>query len=221
VNDTAFEHATTACWTLSAACPSRGQRTSVAATMRLRASALPRPRIADPTVVAADPTVAGHHGRWPTWRGRPSGAAVMAAMTKAADNGHGRDTPGVTGQPLPVLPWPVAMTGVVQPRGRDGVELRCLACGLVFVAKRRDARSCSRRCAARLWPSRSEARTSTGVRRCEEPSCDTVLTGRSDRRFCSHRCRKRAQRRRRADRSAAPEAGRQAPATEREPGQAD
>lgn len=141
----------------------------------------------------------------------------MATVITAAANGHDRDDPGMTGQPL--LLRPVAMTGIVQPRGRHGVELRCLACGIVFVAKRRHTRACSRRCAARLWPSRSKARASAGVRRCEDPSCDTVLTGRSDRRFCSDRCRKRAQRRRKADRLTAPDPGPLAPTLERGPGQ--
>ena len=167
-------------------------------------------------------SLAGHPGRWPAHGDRSSGSAVMAVVTSAvANNGQDQDDRGVAGQPLHLLPRPVAMTGVVQPGGQDGVELRCLACGLVFVAQRRDARSCSRRCAARLWPSRSKARTSAVVRRCEEPSCDTVLTGRSDRRFCSDRCRKRAHRRRRADRSTASDPGRLAPAADRELGQAD
>jgi predicted nucleic acid-binding Zn ribbon protein len=123
----------------------------------------------------------------------------MATVTTVA-NGHGRD---VTGQPAPGLPQAVAMAGVVQPRGPAGVELRCLACGAVFVAKRRDARTCSRRCAVRLWPSRTRAQPPAGGRRCADTDCDTVLTGRSDQRFCSDRCRKRAQRRR-SGRTAAP-----------------
>lgn len=116
-------------------------------------------------------------------------------VTVALAGGHRGQVSGVAGQRSPDLPWPVAMAGVVQPRGRDGVvELRCLACGRLFVAARRDARACSRSCAARLWPSRDS--TPPDVRRCEDPDCDKVVTGRSDRRFCSDRCRKRAQRRR-------------------------
>lgn len=119
----------------------------------------------------------------------------MAAVTDVVADGHRTDVSGMTGQP-PEWPPPMAMTGIVQPRGRVGVELRCLACGAVFVAKRRDARTCSRRCAARLWPSRDRCRPSADVRRCEDVGCDTVLAGRLDRRFCSDRCRKRAHRRR-------------------------
>lgn len=29
----------------------------------------------------------------------------------------------------------VAMTGVVQPRGRNGLELRCLVCSLMYTPK--------------------------------------------------------------------------------------
>jgi predicted nucleic acid-binding Zn ribbon protein len=116
----------------------------------------------------------------------------MVTVTAVA-SGHDRD---VTGQPAPGLPRAVAMAGVVQPRGPAGVELRCLACGAAFVAKRRDARTCSRRCAATLWPSRTRTQPLAGGRRCADADCDTVLTGRSDQRFCSDRCRKRAQRRR-------------------------
>jgi predicted nucleic acid-binding Zn ribbon protein len=116
----------------------------------------------------------------------------MATVTMVA-SGHGGD---VTGQPAPNLPQAVAMAGVVQPRGPAGVELRCLACGAAFVAKRRDPRTCSRRCAATLWPSRTRTQPLAGGRRCADTDCDTVLTGRSDQRFCSDRCRQRAQRRR-------------------------
>lgn len=219
MNDTAFEYVTAACWPLGASGPSLGSahercRDNEASSKDVAAAAN---RLFDGG--QSRQSSAGHPGRWPAHGGRSGGHAVMALMTTAASNGHDRDDPGMAGQP--VLPRPVAMTGVVQPRGRDGVELRCLECGHKFVAKRRDARYCSRRCAAMLWPSRAGGRTAAGVRRCEEPSCDTVLTGRSDRRFCSDLCRKRAQRRRRADRSAAAEAGRPAPATEREPGRAD
>jgi predicted nucleic acid-binding Zn ribbon protein len=119
----------------------------------------------------------------------------MAAMTEAMAGGHLADVTGVAGQP-PEWPRPMAMTGIVQPRGHSGWELRCLACGAVFVAKRRDARTCSRRCAARLWPSRTTTGPPTDGRRCADTDCDTVLTGRSDQRFCSDRCRQRAQRRR-------------------------
>jgi hypothetical protein len=129
----------------------------------------------------------------------------MAAVTRAVADGHRADVAGMAGQP-PVWPPPMAMTGIVQPRGRDGVELRCLACGAVFVAKRRDARTCSRRCAARLWPSRDGSRPSADFRRCEDVGCDTVLAGRADRRYCSDRCRKRAHRRRQG-RSAGSAAG--------------
>jgi predicted nucleic acid-binding Zn ribbon protein len=119
----------------------------------------------------------------------------MAAMTEAMAGGHLADVTGVAGQP-PEWPRPMAMTGIVQPRGHSGWELRCLACGAVFVAKRRDARTCSRRCAARSWPSRDSSRPPGDVRRCENADCDTVLAGRADRRYCSDRCRKRAHRRR-------------------------
>lgn len=119
----------------------------------------------------------------------------MAAVTEAMADGQLANVAGVAGQPTE-WPMPMAMTGIVQPRGRDGVELRCLACGAVFVAKRRDARTCSRRCAARLWPSRDRSRPSADVRRCGDAGCDEILAGRSDRRYCSDRCRKRAHRRR-------------------------
>ena len=44
------------------------------------------------------------------------------------------------------LPEPVAMAGVVQPRGRSGFALRCLVCGEWFVSGRRDRRTCSDTC---------------------------------------------------------------------------
>jgi hypothetical protein len=126
----------------------------------------------------------------------------MASVTAGMANGHAADNAELAGHPVPELPPPVAMTGIVQPRRPDGVELRCLACGQLFVAKRRDARTCTRRCAATLWPSRDKPRKRPTIRRCEDESCDTPITGgRSDRRFCSYRCRKRAHRRRRATQS--------------------
>jgi hypothetical protein len=126
-------------------------------------------------------------------------------VTADMANGHAEDDAELAGQLMPELPPPVAMTGIVQPRGPGGVELRCLACGQVFVAKRRDARTCTRRCAATLWPSRDRPRQRPTIRRCEDESCNTQITGgRSDRRFCSYRCRKRAHRRRRAAQSPQP-----------------
>jgi hypothetical protein len=127
---------------------------------------------------------------------------AMVPVTADMANGHGADDADLAGQPMPELLPPVAMTGIVQPRGPDGVELRCLACGQLFVAKRRDARTCTRRCAATLWPSRDRPRQRPTIRRCEDESCDTPITGgRSDRRFCSYQCRKRAHRRRLAAQS--------------------
>jgi predicted nucleic acid-binding Zn ribbon protein len=127
----------------------------------------------------------------------------MATVTATVASGHGQSVANMAGQPQPELPQPVAMAGVVQPRGLAGVELRCLACGVMFVANRRDKRTCSRRCAATLWPSRNKTRPAADGRRCENTDCDTVLTGRSDQRFCGDRCRKRAHRQQ-AGRSAAP-----------------
>jgi predicted nucleic acid-binding Zn ribbon protein len=110
-----------------------------------------------------------------------------------------RDRPAqVSGQPDTELPPPVAMTGVVQPRGHAGVELRCLICGQMFTAKRRDRRTCSRQCGRIDAAAR---RDTESVRRCAH--CGQPLeTGRSDRRYCDVRCRMRAYRRRRRDRTA-------------------
>jgi predicted nucleic acid-binding Zn ribbon protein len=94
------------------------------------------------------------------------------------------------------LPVAEAMAGGVQPRGRDGVELRCLVCGGLFMALRIDRRTCSPACARRDRAARAAARLQRLGRPCE--ACGRVfMAGRADKRFCSSRCRLRAHRRRR------------------------
>jgi hypothetical protein len=124
------------------------------------------------------------------------GLAVVTTSTSAVAAG-GRDHANtVTGQPVAGLPPPSAMAGVVQPRGHDGVELRCLVCGQLFVAKRRDRRTCSPRCAGRDRAARRPALEALDGTPCKE--CGRVFVGgRADRRYCHPRCRTRAYRRRR------------------------
>lgn len=150
------------------------------------------------------PRLAGQNGepdRRPECSGRPSGhaggGAIVTAAVASGQRAGGADGL-VAGQSLAALPPVAVMTAVVQPRGQDGVQPRCLACGQMFTARRRDRRTCTRRCAATLWPSRAKTRERAESRSCADADCDMVLpSGRSDRRFCSDRCRKRAQRRRR------------------------
>jgi len=109
--------------------------------------------------------------------------------------------PTVSSQPATGLPSPAAMAGVVQPRGRDGVEIRCLVCGQLFTATRRDRRTCSPRCGRIDAATRRKSRGTPGNRRCAH--CGRRLVGgRSDRRYCDVRCRMRAYRRRLRDRAA-------------------
>jgi predicted nucleic acid-binding Zn ribbon protein len=77
-----------------------------------------------------------------------------------------------------VLPPSKAIAGGVQPRGPDGFELPCLVCGALFIALRVDRRTCSLACA-------------------RHDRADGAAAGRTDKRFCSSRCRVRAHRRRR------------------------
>jgi len=94
------------------------------------------------------------------------------------------------------LPVAAAMAGGVQPRGVDGVELRCLVCGRLFMALRVDRRTCSPACARRDRAARAAARPQRLGRACE--ACDRAfVAGRVDKRFCSPTCRLRAFRRRR------------------------
>lgn len=93
------------------------------------------------------------------------------------------------------LPAPSVVAGVVQPRGRKGVELRCLVCGQVFEARRRDRRTCSDRCAHRDKAARRRAREESDGRPCT--GCGrTFLGGSVTRRYCHPNCRAQAYRRR-------------------------
>jgi hypothetical protein len=110
---------------------------------------------------------------------------------------------GLSDRPEAGLDWPVAMadlpvaaamTGGVQPRGRDGVELPCLVCGELFTARRLDRRTCSPGCARRDRAGRAAARLQRVGRACE--GCSRMFAaGRADKRFCSSWCRVRAHRR--------------------------
>jgi hypothetical protein len=87
---------------------------------------------------------------WPQlWEERLAGCGHGMPMPLQGVRGHITD---VTGQPASGLPPAAAMAGVVQPRGHEGVELRCLVCGQLFVAKRRNRRTCSPACARRDGP---------------------------------------------------------------------
>ena len=103
--------------------------------------------------------------------------------------------PAASGEMATDLPKPVAMAGVVQPRGRHGVELRCLVCGQLFTATRRDRRTCSPRCGRIDAATRRTARGAAGDRRCAHCG-QRLVGGRSDRLYCDVRCRMRAYRRR-------------------------
>ena len=152
-----------------------------------------------------------------------AGSAIVWPWRRATDDhdarGHGRDLECVVtaaravGQTQPSrasgaetgLDWPMAtaslpvaaaMAGGVQPSGRDGVELPCLVCGVLFMALRADRRTCSPACARRDRAGRTAARLQRIGRACE--ACGRMfVAGRADKRFCSSSCRLRAHRRRR------------------------
>jgi hypothetical protein len=147
---------------------------------------------------------------WP--RRRPTAATHDARETAATSwwcvvtgsewTGQGRPR-GLPGRPVAGfvrlaaaagLPAAGVMAGGVQPRGRDGVELPCLVCGELFVARRVDRRTCSPGCARRHRAARAAARLQRMTRTCE--ACGRPLVnGRADKRFCSSKCRVRAHRR--------------------------
>jgi hypothetical protein len=95
----------------------------------------------------------------------------------AADRDH---PSAMSGQPDTELPPQAAMTGVVQPRGRAGVELRCLVCGHMFTAGRSDRSTRSRRCGPIDATNR---RATDSVRHCSQQ----LVGGRSDRPYYDER----------------------------------
>lgn len=102
-------------------------------------------------------------GRLPPGRPGPTRTRPMPLTTSVPA--------AVSGQPDAGM-LPVAMTGVVLPRGHAGIELRYLVCGRMFTAARR----CGRIDAA-------TRRDTESVRRVTH--CDQALEGgRSDRRYC-------------------------------------
>jgi hypothetical protein len=116
--------------------------------------------------------------------------AVGHAQPSGASGAEtGLDWPMVTAS----LPVAAAMAGGVQPRGRDGVELPCLVCGELFVARRGDRRTCSPACARRDRAGRAATRLQSSARNCE--ACGRApVNERADKRFCSSKCRVRAHR---------------------------
>lgn len=116
-------------------------------------------------------------------------------VTAAVASGQSAVQPGVAGLSLALSPPVAVKTGVMRPRGQRGVGLRCLSCGQVFTARRCDRHTCSRRCAATPWPSCTTTGTQAEPLSCADADGDTALSaGRSDRGYCSDRCRTRAQR---------------------------
>jgi hypothetical protein len=81
-------------------------------------------------------------------------AVGQAQPSGASGAGTGLDWPMATAS----LPVAAAMAGGVQPRGRDGVELPCMVCGVLFTARRADRRTCSPACARRDRAGRTAAK---------------------------------------------------------------
>ena len=119
-------------------------------------------------------------------------AVGQTQPSRASGAETGLDWPMATAS----LPVAAAMSGGVQPSGRDGIELPCLVCGVLFMALRADRRTCSPACARRDRAGRTAARLQRTGRACE--ACGRMfVAGRADKRFCSSSCRLRAHRRRR------------------------